>query len=112
VIDPTVRLFRARRVIAMTPEEPEGFATLGEHVVATGPLGHLRERFPSAEVVDLPGVVVPGFDDAHIHPAMAAEELLHVDASSTAVRSIEEIMRRLADRAAATPPGGWVRAVR
>ena len=113
MIDPTVRLFRAGRVIAMTGEEPEAFATVGEQVVATGRLSQLRERFPGAEVADFgSAVVVPGFNDAHIHPAMAAEELLQVDLSAGAVGSIEEILRKLGARVAETPAGGWVRGVR
>jgi predicted amidohydrolase YtcJ len=112
MIDPTVRLFRAQRVITMVSEDVEGFAAFGERIAAVGSLDQLRQQFPSAEVIDLPGVVVPGFNDAHIHPAMAAEEMLHVDASSAAVSSLEEIMRKLAERATTTPPGGWIRAVR
>ena len=106
-------IFRARRIVAMTADEPEAFAVAGEHIVSTGTLAQLRERFPSADVVDLgDAVVVPGFNDAHAHLAVAAEDMLHLDLSIDAVSSLAEIAAKLREQLARTPPGGWLRGSR
>ena len=54
---------------------------LGDRVVATGTAAELAERFPVQRQVALDGVLLPGFNDAHAHPTMTAENLLHVDCS-------------------------------
>jgi predicted amidohydrolase YtcJ len=64
-----VRIFTGPRIVPLAGPDPEAFAVDGEWVVATGPRAELRERYPSAEWVDLDGaLVVPGFNDAHCHP--------------------------------------------
>jgi predicted amidohydrolase YtcJ len=106
-------IFRARRIVTMTADEPEAFAVSGEAVAATGTLAKLRERFADAEVVDYgDGVIVPGFNDAHAHLAVAAEDMLHLDLSIDAVSSLAEIFAKLRAELANTPPGGWVRGSR
>jgi predicted amidohydrolase YtcJ len=110
---PATTVYRARRVITMTGEEPEAFAVLGGRLVATGGLADLRGRFPGAEVVDLgDGVVAPGFNDAHMHLAMAAEDLLHLDLSADAVRSLAELKARVGEQARRQPPETWIRGSR
>ena len=52
---------------------------------------------------------VPGFVDAHLHLFSYAANLLAVDCSSRAVRSIADIQQALRSRASQTPPGGWIR---
>lgn len=100
---------KARRIITMTPDRPEALAVVGEHVVATGRVGDLLERFPGAEVIDCgDGVIVPGFNDAHMHLAQAAEGLLHVDLSIKAVRSLAELKDRLRREASRVPAGQWI----
>jgi predicted amidohydrolase YtcJ len=62
---------------------------------------------PSTRLIDLAGqTVVPGFIDAHSHPAVSGRlHLRNVDAD---LRSIAAIQKALRERAAATPPGQWV----
>jgi hypothetical protein len=50
--------------------------------------------------------VLPGFVDAHSHPAMSG--LLHLRQVDCDLRSIEAIQAALRGRAAKTPPGSWV----
>ena len=108
-----ISIFRARRILAQNgPTEPEAFATAGDRIVATGGFESLRSRFPGAEIVSLDGVVVPGFNDAHAHLAVAAEDVLHLDFSVKAVRSLAEIKSKLRTEAAARPRGAWIRASR
>ncbi|HEY6234226.1 MAG TPA: amidohydrolase [Candidatus Elarobacter sp.] len=109
----TTTIYRARRIVTMTDDAPEAFATAGERVVTTGSLAELRERFAGAEVVDFgDGVIVPGFNDAHAHLAVAAEDMLHLDLSIDAVSSLAEIAAKLRAQLGHTPPGGWLRGSR
>ncbi len=105
----TTTIFRARRIITMTPDEPEALAVLGEQIVAAGAAEGLAERFPEAERVDFgDAVVVPGFYDAHMHLASMSNDLLNVDLSSHLVGSITEIITRLAEAAGQKQSGQWI----
>ena len=58
-------------------------------------------------VVDLGGrTVVPGFIDAHTHPASAGRQ--HLKQVDCDLRSIPEIQAAIRARAEKTPPGEWV----
>ncbi len=104
---------RARRIVTMAGTDVAAFATVAGRVVATGDAAVLTARFPDAGVVDLgDAVVVPGLHDAHMHPSMTAEDLLHADLSPAAVRSKEQLLDALRRQAATTPPGRWVRGSR
>jgi predicted amidohydrolase YtcJ len=62
------------------------------------------------QVVDLGGrTVVPGFVDPHNHFSIGALEVFWPDCRTA--DSVEDLQRRLAAAAAATPPGLWVRGV-
>jgi predicted amidohydrolase YtcJ len=57
--------------------------------------------------VDLGGkTVVPGFIDAHTHPAVAGR--MHLRQVDCDLRSIDAIKAAIAERATKTPPGEWV----
>ena len=57
--------------------------------------------------IDLGGkTVLPGFIDAHSHPAQAG--LAHLRMVDCDLRSIADILKALRERAAKTPPGAWV----
>ena len=109
----SVTLYRARRIHTMTTDQPEALAVIGGRIAATGQLGDLRERFPRAEVVDCgDAVIVPGFNDAHMHAMSAAEDLLSVDCAWGTVRSLAEVKAKIAAEAQATAPGSWIRGSR
>ncbi|MDJ1137972.1 amidohydrolase [Streptomyces iconiensis] len=109
-------LYRAARLVTQQPEggpEPEAFAVAHGRVRATGSVAALRDRFPGAEEVDFgDATVVPGLNDAHIHLAMAAEDLLHLDLSAAAVRGTDDLLGQVRDEAARTAPGAWIRGSR
>ena len=50
--------------------------------------------------------VVPGFIDAHTHPAVAGR--MHLRQVDCDLRSIEAIQSAIRERASKTPPGDWV----
>jgi predicted amidohydrolase YtcJ len=61
----------------------------------------------NAKKIDLGGkTVLPGFIDAHSHPAEAG--LSHLRMVDYDLRSIADILKALHERAAKTPPGEWV----
>ncbi|MGI8332079.1 amidohydrolase [Actinomadura scrupuli] len=62
---------------------------------------------PRTEVVDLRGgALIPGFQDAHVHPAFAGVALLGCDLS--AAGSAEEALSLIAAYAAAHPDAEWI----
>src|SRR5215469_638983 len=106
-------LYRARRIHTLTSDAPDALAVQGGRIVATGQLNELRERFPRASVVDYgDSVIVPGFNDAHMHLMSAADEFLSVDLSWDVVRSLSEVKAKIRAQAEAVPAGTWIRGTR
>jgi predicted amidohydrolase YtcJ len=60
---------------------------------------------PSTVVIEVAGVVVPGFVDAHVHPVMGGLELTRCDLSD--LHDLDDYRTRIRDRAAAQD-GEWV----
>ena len=61
-----------------------------------------------AEVLDAGGrLVVPGFTDAHAHLLGTGAAMRNVGLKGAA--TVEDAVRRVAERVATTPPGAWVR---
>jgi predicted amidohydrolase YtcJ len=106
-------IFRARHIVTMTGDSAEAFVTLGERIVATGPTADLRARFPGTDVVDFrEGVVVPGFNDAHGHIGIVAEDALHLDLSWDSIGSLAELVEKLTTEKSKTPQYQWIRGSR
>jgi len=61
----------------------------------------------TTQVIDLNGgLLVPGFQDAHIHPVSGGVELLQCDLTGT--ENAEEAVARIAEYAAANPDIEWI----
>jgi len=93
----------------MDPSQPEAHWMAIHHgrVVAVG--GASDEAPAARETTDLEGqTVLPGFYDAHCHTMWFGLSLGEVDTKSVA--TLEALYDALAERAATTPPGQWVRA--
>ena len=97
-------------VITMDPALPraEAIAIWGDRILHVGSNEEiLALAGAGTKKVDLGGsTVVPGFIDAHSHPAEAG--VRHLRAVDCDLRSIEEILKALRERAARTPAGEWV----
>lgn len=101
-------LVRARRIHTLAGPPVEAMLTLGGRVAATGTERDLQALRPEAERVDLAGVVLPGFNDAHAHPTMTAENQLHVDCSPELATDEDALAARLRAEDEALPAGEWV----
>ena len=88
--------------------ECEAVAILGERIVAAGGRGEIDAwRGPATRVIDAGGRrVVPGFNDAHVHFVSGGMDLDNVDLKNAATPA--EFVRRIAERARATPKGEWL----
>jgi predicted amidohydrolase YtcJ len=112
---PADLVVHAERILTMDALRPsaEGCAVLGGKFVAVGSTTDVA-RFigPKTTIFDLPGqTVVPGFNDAHLHPAPIYPEESRwaaVDCSPARVRTIEELVEALRRKAERTPGGQWV----
>jgi predicted amidohydrolase YtcJ len=83
-------------------------AVRGDRVVAVGTERRVRDRFPNAdEVLHLPGrMVVPGFQDAHVHPPFAGRYRLHVSLHD--LPDVESYRHAVATYASAHPEEPWI----
>ncbi|MEU9451030.1 amidohydrolase [Streptomyces sp. NPDC048277] len=94
----------------LTPEgrTATAVAVTGERVSAVGSAEELRELAgPRTEVVDLAGrLLLPGFQDAHVHPVPAGLELTQCDL--TGLRTAEETVAAVRAYAAAHPEREWI----
>ena len=77
-------------------------------IVAVGTDAEVMElRGPHTEVIDVTGrLLLPGFQDAHVHPVMAGISLLRCDVHHCA--SAEEILATIIDYAVSHPDERWV----
>ncbi|MBK1788297.1 amidohydrolase [Prauserella cavernicola] len=106
-------IFTAATVHAQAAAPVEAFAVTGERVLATGGLAELREAFPRARVCDFgDSTIVPGFNDAHIHIGLTAEDLLHLDLSHAAVSTVDDLLSVVRAEALRAGAGDWVRGAR
>lgn len=76
-------------------------------IVATGERDVRELIGPGTEVVDLRGrMLVPGFQDAHVHPVSGGLELLRCDLNEG--HTVEEYLATIARYAAAHPDEEWI----
>ena len=83
-------------------------AIRADRIVAVGTDDDVRAfRGPATEVLSLPGrTVVPGFQDAHVHPSVGARNLMNVNLDDLHTR--QDYLDRIAAVAAAQPELDWI----
>src|SRR5690348_13744767 len=86
----------------------EALAIVGDRILAVGDRQSVATRAgPRARTVDLAGrCAVPGFIDGHAH--MDREGLKSVWPSLAGVRSIDDLLGRIASLAEKAAPGDWI----
>lgn len=86
---------------------PTAVAVRDGRIIAVGHDEVLELAGPSTERVDLAGrMLVPGFQDAHVHPAWAGVDLLRCDLSDLLTASA--YLERIGDYARANPDLPWI----
>jgi len=88
----------------------EALAVSGGRIVAVGSTAQIKMRIgPTTQVIDLAGrAVTPGLIDSHVHFS-EADALFNVDLSDIAVKSMDDVLARVAAQVAKLKPGEWVR---
>ena len=86
----------------------QAVAVLGERIVAVGSDADVDAwRGPKTRVVDAGGkLLLPGFDDAHVHFVSGGAQLDSVQLTNAT--SAEGFARRIGERAKITPKGEWI----
>ena len=99
------------RVHTMDAARPraEAVAVTGNRILAMGRAADITPlRGPQTQVIDLGGrTLLPAFADSHVHFVKYA--LARQRMALSATRSAEEVATIVAQRAASTPPGHWLR---
>jgi predicted amidohydrolase YtcJ len=96
-------------VVTMDPDRPrvEAVAVEGGRVAATGSRGDALGAVPAGTaVLELPGTVVPGFIDSHVHMLWGGRDMERLDVSGAT--SVAELLAGIRTAAANGPPGGWI----
>ena len=104
----TWTLVVADRIHTLAGPPVKALVLLDDRVAAVGDPRELRERFRPDRTIEVDGVLVPGFNDAHAHPSMTAENLLHVNCSPEVATDEDVLVRLLRDETAAVDEGQWV----
>lgn len=88
----------------------EAVALWSGRVLATGTASDMEPLIgPGTRVIDLHGrLATPGLYDAHMHLLPYGLGMADVDVRPAAARTLERLLAKIAERARATPPGGWV----
>ena len=98
------------RVWTGVPKGPlaESVAVVGDRIVAVGSATEIDAwRGPKTKVIDARGrLVIPGFNDAHLHFVSGGLQLESVDLRDAS--GPEEFARRIVERAKTLPAGEWV----
>ena len=86
----------------------EAVAVIRERIVALGSSAEIDLwRGPQTKVIDADGkLVLPGFNDSHVHFIQGGAQLDQVNL--TDVATPEEFTRRIAAQATKTPKGEWI----
>jgi len=86
----------------------EAVAVIGTRIVAVGAAADIDQwRGTSTKVIDAGGkLLLPGFNDAHVHFIDGGVQLDSVDLRNAATP--EELARKIGERAKITPKGEWI----
>lgn len=105
-------IFTNGPVITMDKHLPvaEALAVAGDRIVSVGDRSMVgRLASSSTRIVDLHGrALLPGFNDAHCHPAMYGQSLGQIDCRPQVVKSLDDIVEAVKTEAARREVGQWI----
>ena len=86
----------------------QAIAVLGDRIQAVGTDAEIEKlKGPKTQLIDLNGhFVMPGFNDAHLHLAIAGLQKLRVDLIG--VKTVDELRERVRAKVETAPPGEWL----
>jgi predicted amidohydrolase YtcJ len=100
------------RILTVDPTDSiaQAVAIKGASIVAVGTDEDIRSHIGvTTRVIDLAGrTVTPGLIDTHVHFSEVGE-LFSINLSDVAVKTIDDVLKRVAEKVAAAKPGEWVR---
>ena len=100
------------KVITGDPRDAiaEAVAITGGRIVAVGTSADIKARGGAAtQVIDLGGrAVTPGLIDTHVHFS-EVDALFNVDLSDQSIKTMADVLQRVAAQVARTKPGEWIR---
>ncbi|MBO5666957.1 MAG: amidohydrolase family protein, partial [Firmicutes bacterium] len=105
------KLFFGKNIYTMVAENDkvEAVAVKDGKIVFAGERAQAEELYEAAEVIELTDeqAMLPGFGDSHLHFYAYCQNLTNVDLAGSTTKV--EAMKRLADKAAETPEGTWIK---
>lgn len=105
-------IFFGGHVLTMDSQRPtvEAVAVADGRIVAVGDRDSVfRWRNERTQLIDLAGkTLIPGFHNAHVHPALAAVAMGWEDVGGYNYPTVEASWRALRDAVKRHPPGEWV----
>jgi len=106
-------------IITIDAKNPraEAFAVLSGRIIAVGSTSEMKTLIgKTTKVIYAQGkTITPGFNDAHLHPGpIYPYKSLHhsIDVSPKSVKTMDELINALKEKAKITPKGQWVRGSR
>ena len=94
--------------ITLDPQHPqaEAIAVSAGRIVAVGSTSDVLALAAKAtQRIQIPGIALPGFADAHTHPELLGEQL---DRLNLRGLTKAQILAKVADAARSAPPGKWI----
>ncbi len=103
-------VIRNAKVISLNPADQvfKAVAIAGDRILAVGTNAEVEALAgPKTRTVDAGGkALLPGLYDSHVHPLGAASS--EIDHPIPTLRSLADILKYIADRAAKQPKGSWI----
>jgi predicted amidohydrolase YtcJ len=96
-------------IYTIDPTKPiaKAIAIHNNKILALGDDQSMRNLLPNTESIDLKGrCVIPGLIDAHLHWEWVSLGLKNIDCETP---TLDELLRRVAERVRITPPDKWIR---
>lgn len=81
-------------------------AVRGDRIIAVGTEADVREQVGAAGEVVTGAMIMPGFQDAHVHPSVAGRNLLNVNLDDVFTK--DEYLARIKAFADASPDAPWI----
>lgn len=106
--EPAVKIYVASAIRTNDPARPvvQAIAVENGKIIAVGTEDEVRAARADAQVIRVPGVIVPGLQDSHAHLLSLGRSLSVVDLRGS--RSVDEVLARLSKATPDSHEGDWL----